>query len=96
MREVRPINTGKADNPLNRSTQTGVEPLLNWILNYFSGGEPRPKNTTVSEALRAARPVVVTDKLPIVLQHEGHSRTIVGCEQVKGGALNLLTFDPSK
>ncbi|RPD65986.1 hypothetical protein L227DRAFT_597351 [Lentinus tigrinus ALCF2SS1-6] len=74
----------------------GVEPLLQWILNYFSGADPQPKSATVGDALRGARPVIVTDKLPIILQHNGHSRTIVGCERVKGGGLNLLTFDPAK
>ncbi|KAI0807167.1 peptidase family C78-domain-containing protein [Fomes fomentarius] len=73
----------------------GVEPLLKWILDYFSGGSSRPKTATVSEALLGARPIIVTDKIPIILQHKGHSRTIVGYEQVKGGAINLLTFDPS-
>ncbi|EIW60199.1 uncharacterized protein TRAVEDRAFT_164804 [Trametes versicolor FP-101664 SS1] len=74
----------------------GVDPLLQWIYNYFSGGDPQPKSTTVGEALRGARPVIVTDKLPIVLQYQGHSRTIVGCERAKNGSINLLEFDPSK
>ncbi|KAI0646907.1 peptidase family C78-domain-containing protein [Trametes meyenii] len=74
----------------------GVEPLLQWIRNYFSGGEKQPKSTTVEQALRGASPVVVTNKMPIVLQHEGHSRTIVGCEVIKDGIINLLTFDPAK
>ena len=75
---------------------TGTEPLLRWVLDYFSGGDPQRKVATVGEALREARPVIVTDKLPIVLQHNGHSRTIVGCELGKGGAITLLTFDPAK
>ena len=74
---------------------SGTEPLLQWISNYFSGGNPQPKTATVGEALRGSRPIIVTDKLPIVLQHNGHSRTIVGYEQGKGGAIYLLTFDPS-
>ncbi|KAH9901238.1 peptidase family C78-domain-containing protein [Cubamyces lactineus] len=76
--------------------RNGVDPLVQWIYNYFSGGDPHHKTTTVGEALRGARAVVVTDKLPIILQHEGHSRTIVGCERVKNGEINLLTFDPAK
>ncbi|KAI0781089.1 peptidase family C78-domain-containing protein [Trametes elegans] len=74
----------------------GIEPLLQWIYDYFSGGDPQPKGTTVGDALRGAQPVIITDKLPIVLQHQGHSRTIVGCERVKNGTINLLTFDPSR
>ncbi|KAI0374736.1 DUF1671-domain-containing protein [Pilatotrama ljubarskyi] len=73
----------------------GVEPLMQWIYNYFSGGDPRANSATVGEALRGARAVNVTDKLPIILQYQGHSQTIVGCERVKNGAIKLLTFDPS-
>lgn len=52
--------------------------------------------TTVGEALRGASPVIVTDRMPLVLQHQGHSRTIVGFEKLKSGSVNLLCFDPSK
>ncbi|KAH9854080.1 peptidase family C78-domain-containing protein [Lenzites betulinus] len=74
----------------------GVEPLVQWIYNYFAVGESQPKGATVGEALRGARSVVVTDKPPIILQHDGHSRTVVGCERVKNGSINLLIFDPSR
>lgn len=36
------------------------------------------------------------DKMPLYLQHQGHSRTIVGVERTKAGDLNLLLFDPGK
>ncbi|KAI0831149.1 peptidase family C78-domain-containing protein, partial [Trametes gibbosa] len=74
----------------------GVEPLVQWIYNYFSSEDPHTKAGTVGDALRGARPVVVTDKPPIILQHDGHSRTVVGCERVKNGTINLLIFDPSR
>ncbi|KAM5539029.1 hypothetical protein V8D89_007252 [Ganoderma adspersum] len=76
----------------------GIEPLLQWIMHYFSGEEPRRNSTstTVGERLLGAQAVVVTDKPPIILQHKGHSRTIVGMEQVKNGVINLLTFDPGR
>lgn len=32
---------------------------------------------------------------PLYLQHEGHSRTIVGYEQLRNGNIRLLIFDPS-
>jgi len=32
---------------------------------------------------------------PLYLQHEGHSRTIVGYEQFRNGQIRLLIFDPS-
>lgn len=34
-------------------------------------------------------------KLPLYLQHQGHSRTIVGVEELKEGVIRLLIFDPS-
>jgi len=32
---------------------------------------------------------------PLYLQHQGHSRTIIGVEETKDGSLRLLIFDPS-
>lgn len=34
-------------------------------------------------------------KPPLYLQHQGHSRTIVGIEQHRDGYLTLIVFDPS-
>jgi hypothetical protein len=34
--------------------------------------------------------------MPLVLQHAGHSRTIIGYEITTGGAVNLLLFDPAR
>lgn len=34
-------------------------------------------------------------KLPLYLQHQGHSRTIIGLEELKDGSCRLLLFDPS-
>lgn len=34
-------------------------------------------------------------KPPLYLQHQGHSRTIIGIEELKDGNLRLLLFDPS-
>ncbi|KAJ3556533.1 hypothetical protein NM688_g1977 [Phlebia brevispora] len=70
------------------------DPLVKWIVSYFTQ-EP-PKQATVNEALRAATPVIITDKLPIVLQHLGHSRTVVGYEKCRDGTIALLMFDPSR
>ncbi|KAF2987186.1 hypothetical protein EK904_012122 [Melospiza melodia maxima] len=38
--------------------------------------------------------VVCTSKPPIYLQHQGHSRTVVGIEEKKNRSLCLLLFDP--
>nr|XP_023506736.1 zinc finger with UFM1-specific peptidase domain protein isoform X3 [Equus caballus] len=61
----------------------GTHPrLFEWILNYYSSErEGGPK-------------VVCTSKPPIYLQHQGHSRTVVGIEERKNRTLCLLIFDP--
>ncbi|KAL2792471.1 zinc finger-containing ubiquitin peptidase 1 isoform 1 [Daubentonia madagascariensis] len=61
----------------------GTHPrLFEWILNYYSSErEGNPK-------------VVCTSKPPIYLQHQGHSRTVVGIEERKNRTLWLLIFDP--
>ncbi|XP_012999041.1 zinc finger-containing ubiquitin peptidase 1 isoform X1 [Cavia porcellus] len=62
---------------------SGTHPrLFEWILNYYSseqGGNAK---------------VLCTSKPPIYLQHQGHSRTIVGIEERKNRTLCLLIFDP--
>ncbi|XP_066229501.1 zinc finger-containing ubiquitin peptidase 1 isoform X1 [Saccopteryx leptura] len=61
----------------------GTHPrLFEWILNYYSlEREGGPK-------------VVCTSKPPLYLQHQGHSRTVVGIEERKNRTLCLLIFDP--
>ncbi|XP_041353941.1 zinc finger-containing ubiquitin peptidase 1-like isoform X2 [Gigantopelta aegis] len=36
-----------------------------------------------------------TFRLPLYLQHQGHSRTVIGVEEMKDKSLRLLLFDPS-
>uniref|UniRef100_A0AAY4AKB4 Zinc finger-containing ubiquitin peptidase 1 n=1 Tax=Denticeps clupeoides TaxID=299321 RepID=A0AAY4AKB4_9TELE len=60
--------------------------LFEWVKQYFS-----------LSAVRNARlppKVVQTPQPPIYLQHQGHSRSIIGVEQKKNGRLCLLLFDP--
>ncbi|KZT11443.1 DUF1671-domain-containing protein, partial [Laetiporus sulphureus 93-53] len=73
----------------------GPEPLMKWVMEHFSSGTSSPKHTTLNEALKSTNSVIVTDKMPIILQHNGHSRTVVGCERCPDGSINLLVFDPS-
>ena len=47
----------------------------------------------VSQALWGASPVLVTDLMPLILQHQGHSRVVVGYEILKNNDINLLVFD---
>ncbi|KAJ7168151.1 peptidase family C78-domain-containing protein [Mycena crocata] len=88
-----------------KTNARGAEILTDWVVEYFS--QPRgsvdtnkvvvnrrPK--TVNDALLGASAVTVTPRMPLILQHAGHSRTIVGYEVSKTGFVNLLVFDPSK
>ncbi|XP_067094300.1 zinc finger-containing ubiquitin peptidase 1 isoform X2 [Osmerus mordax] len=60
--------------------------LFDWVKQYFSsptrGGSRLPPR------------VVKTPQPPIYLQHQGHSRSIVGLEQRRNGTLCVLLLDP--
>ncbi|XP_010113619.1 PREDICTED: zinc finger with UFM1-specific peptidase domain protein [Chlamydotis macqueenii] len=63
----------------------GTHPrLFEWILHYYSTDNEGGANAKV----------VCTSKPPIYLQHQGHSRTVVGIEEKKNRTLCLLLFDP--
>jgi hypothetical protein len=66
--------------------------VVRWITTYFSPS--RGGTQTVNDALNGA--ITVTERMPVVLQHAGHSRTVVGYEVQKNGECYLLVFDPSK
>uniref|UniRef100_A0A8C5PJ97 Zinc finger-containing ubiquitin peptidase 1 n=1 Tax=Leptobrachium leishanense TaxID=445787 RepID=A0A8C5PJ97_9ANUR len=66
------------------SSPSGTHPLLfDWILNFYASG-PLGRNGRV----------IRTSKPAIYLQHQGHSRTIVGIEERKNKSYCLLIFDP--
>jgi len=71
------------------------EVVQKWVLDYFNPPESRPRGNAF-DTLHGANPVVVTERPPLVLQHAGHSRTIIGVEVNRQGAINLLLFDPSR
>ncbi|KAH7926299.1 DUF1671-domain-containing protein [Leucogyrophana mollusca] len=73
----------------------GTTALTDWVMDYFSPPSPSTRAATVDEILRGATPVVATDKMPLILQHQGHSHTIIGYEVMRNGNVNLLVFDPS-
>ncbi|XP_060761512.1 zinc finger-containing ubiquitin peptidase 1 isoform X2 [Neoarius graeffei] len=60
--------------------------LFQWAKNYFS----HPSST----GARLPPRVVKTNLPPIYLQHQGHSRSIVGVEQRRNGSICILVFDP--
>lgn len=73
----------------------GAEVVTDWIVDYFSPKLNTVKSANIHDALRGASPIVVTDRMPLILQHDGHSRTIIGYEMSKNKKVTLLTFDPS-
>ncbi|KAL0984942.1 hypothetical protein UPYG_G00150790 [Umbra pygmaea] len=60
--------------------------LFDWVKKYFS--------QDASRGIRLAPRVMQTSQPPLYLQHQGHSRSIVGVEQKKNGSLCLLLLDP--
>jgi hypothetical protein len=89
----RGIPSQLVDFDLSKS-EKGIQVMIDWIVQYFS--PPNPKQDTVTDVLRGASPVIATDKMPLVLQFNGHSQTIIGYEISKNGDTNLLVFDPSR
>ncbi|KAG9318243.1 peptidase family C78-domain-containing protein [Chiua virens] len=71
---------------------TGFDILKDWVVDYFK----EKQEVDVNKILRNATPVVATGKMPVILQYQGHSVTIVGYELVKGDKINLLVLDPSR
>lgn len=72
----------------------GLDRLTDWFVEYFS--DSVKKQGTVNDALRDGSPVITTEKMPVILQYEGHSVTVVGYEvQSRSREVNLLVFDPS-
>jgi hypothetical protein len=68
--------------------------MIDWVVRYFS---PSPsQQQTLNDRLCGVSAVTMTDRMPLILQHDGHSRTIVGYEVGRTGAVNLIVFDPSK
>lgn len=61
--------------------------LFEWMKLYFSH--------STSRGARLPARIVQTSLPPVYLQHQGHSRSIVGVEQKANGTLCLLLFDPS-
>ncbi|XP_024136966.1 zinc finger-containing ubiquitin peptidase 1 isoform X2 [Oryzias melastigma] len=59
--------------------------LFDWVRQYFLQS---------SQSSRLPPKVIRTSLPPLYLQHQGHSRTVVGVEQKKNGSLCLLLLDP--
>ncbi|KAI5835659.1 hypothetical protein K523DRAFT_1980 [Schizophyllum commune Tattone D] len=81
----------------NLKNQPNADPVIRWIMQYFDPpNQPIPVPTDVNTALMNPSPIISTDKMPIILQYNGHSQAIVGYEQMRDGSVNLLTLDPGR
>ncbi|KAB1215972.1 Zinc finger with UFM1-specific peptidase domain protein [Morella rubra] len=83
---------GRGDEMSNKCTRKnkGPQVLIDWVWNYFS-------DNSLSKS--GDHRVIVSEKLPLYFQHDGHSRTIVGIQvkhQQKGmQQYSLLILDPA-
>ncbi|KAH8108150.1 peptidase family C78-domain-containing protein [Cristinia sonorae] len=58
---------------------------------YFSSKDTSRHSQDAHELLLSASSVTVTKKMPLVLQHSGHSRTIVGYEKCEKGHFRRIS-----
>ncbi|KJA18602.1 hypothetical protein HYPSUDRAFT_144808 [Hypholoma sublateritium FD-334 SS-4] len=72
----------------------GTDALIDWVVEYFTPKGSQEKATNAFDSLKVSS-IMSTNKMPLILQHAGHSRTVVGYEIDKKGATNLLIFDPA-
>lgn len=89
------------DFPKSSGSRSTQQALTEWVFAHFQvalpGSDGRQTNafdrlmTSKGSCIRIAR-----DKMPLYLQHQGHSRTIVGVEVTKAQEVNLLLFDPGR
>ncbi|KIO29517.1 hypothetical protein M407DRAFT_168640 [Tulasnella calospora MUT 4182] len=84
----------------NQDTATA---LIHWVVEYFSSSTSSPSQAPPPSASQSSSPedrhsahITMSNHMPIILQHNGHSRTIVGYELTRYGVTNLLIFDPAR
>ncbi|CAE6518923.1 unnamed protein product [Rhizoctonia solani] len=68
--------------------------LIQWLTVHFM--ESSNDLSSGPEESQTTPHVYMSTKMPIVLQHKGHSRTVVGIEFTKSGGTNLLIYDPAR
>lgn len=90
------IDFPKSTGP--RSTQ---QALTEWVFNYFQIALPGSETLTGNAfdklmSSKGSTIRIARDKMPLYLQHQGHSRTIIGVEVTRSNELNLLLFDPGR
>ncbi|KAK4053317.1 hypothetical protein OIO90_003929 [Microbotryomycetes sp. JL221] len=85
------------DFPKVAGSQGTNQALVKWIMRYFESDRSNtPQSQDAFSAMMATKgePVLVTSKAPLYLQHQGHSRTVVGVDVTKNGDSWLLLYDP--
>jgi len=96
-RVERPVHYEDAEGEEGACDERAHAPLVEFIWAYFSsdaGGAPIPATLGTQVCVSPSRP-------PLFLQHDGHSRTVVGVERrrrpagASGEDVSLLIFDPS-
>ncbi|KDE06275.1 hypothetical protein MVLG_03434 [Microbotryum lychnidis-dioicae p1A1 Lamole] len=95
------------DFPKLPRAQNGADSsLIRWIVAYFAGtleaSYVSVSNSNGDIRLRASSSFpssilpIMSAKQPLYLQHQGHSRTVVGIEYGEQGEGYLLMFDPAR
>ncbi|KAF9941493.1 hypothetical protein BGZ65_002862 [Modicella reniformis] len=81
----------------------GAHPaMLSAIYNYFRSpawsplAAPKWNDFSNYEQHDADQKIIRTSKPPLYMQHQGHSRTVIGIEVLTTEELNLLMFDSSR
>ncbi|KAF8974108.1 hypothetical protein BGZ46_009771 [Entomortierella lignicola] len=93
-------------NILDFHTPTGPKgshpAMLSAIYNYFRKPAWSPLEAPQKLSFQdytqfdCDQKIIQTSKPPLYIQHQGHSRTVIGIEVLATGELNLLVFDPGR
>jgi hypothetical protein len=69
------------------------------MVNYFTPqkkDDDKRSSASINDVLGKTTPVFVTRLPPVILQHRGHSRLIIGYQEDFDGTVSLLTFDTGR
>lgn len=82
-----------------RDKESCAAAVIQWMVQYFTPDEPecaKAQSSSINNVLGKTSPVFSTHLMPVILQHRGHSRTIIGYQRDVDGIVNLLTFDTGR
>jgi hypothetical protein len=68
------------------------------MVKYFDSECPDVRDipSATKNMLEKTNPVIASQLMPVILQHRGHSRLVVGYQQEIDGSTSLLTFDTGR